>query len=213
MGNLKSPINNLFPVIRQAARIIKGGGLVAYPTETFYGLGVDATNRDAIARLFFVKGRQENKPILILICSEDMLKDYVAEIPTVASSLIKHFWPGPLTLIMKARNCIPDILTGGTGNVGVRLSSNPIATTLVREVGVPITSTSANRANEPPCNSTDDVRRALGDDIDFIIDAGETPGGEGSTILDITTTPPRVVRMGKITVANLKDVLGDNILL
>ncbi len=198
--------------ILKAAQVLRAGGVVAYPTETFYGLGVDATDKETVSRLFDIKGREKGKPVLILVSSEEMLFTYIKELPANAIKLIKQFWPGPLTLILKSRPRIPELLTGGTGKVGVRLSSHPVATAIVRETGVPITSTSANRSTEPPCNSAREVSSAFGNSIDLIIDGGTTRGGPGSTIIDVTVSPPRIIRHGEIPLKHLEKVIGEKIL-
>jgi L-threonylcarbamoyladenylate synthase len=193
--------------IEKARAIILSGGVVAFPTESYYGLGVNATDVAAIRRLFSIKGRRPDQPILILISSPDILPQYVSHIPQVALKLIKMFWPGGLTLVFQAGRNIPSLLTAGSGKIGVRLSSHPVATTLVERTGVPLTGTSANISGRPPCTSAEDVRSSLGRGVDLILDGGKTRGGMGSTILDVTLIPPRIIREGLISQAQLKDFL------
>lgn len=193
--------------IEKAAQLIVSGGLVAYPTESFYGLGADPTSERAIARLFSVKGRDPNRPILILVPSLEILQIYVTGIPPLARRLMEAFWPGALTLVFQASPKVPDLLTAGSGKVGIRLSSHPVATALAQAAGVPITGTSANVSGQTPCRSATEVLHSLGDALDLILDGGNTPGEAGSTILDVTVEPPRVLREGMVTRAQLSKVV------
>lgn len=190
--------------INQARNALLAGGVTAFPTETFYGLGVDIRNEAAIRRLFAIKKRSDNNPILILIPSIESLTQYVTNVPPVALRLIELFWPGGLTIVFEAKGIISPLLTAGTGNIGVRLSSHPVATTLAGAIGSAITGTSANISGEPPCQNAEEVRAFLGDKIDLILDGGKTIGGIGSTILDATTDPPRIIRQGLISAEQIK---------
>ena len=190
--------------IDRAAQCLLSGGLIAYPTESFYGLAVDATNEKAIRKLFFVKGRQRNRPILVLIPSVEALRQYVTHIPPIAYQLIKVFWPGGLTLVFKADKRISPLLTAGTGKIGVRLSSHPIATALTRSIGLPISGTSANISGESACRNAEEVLGAFGEGVDLILDGGETAGKTGSTIVDVTADPPQILREGMIEKRHLK---------
>lgn len=195
--------------LAKAGDIIRSGGLVAFPTESFYGLGVDALNDKAIERLISVKKRQENNPILILIPSIECLGEYVKIVPGIAEKLMKRFWPGGLTIVLEAAPAVPSILTSGTGKIGIRLSSDPIATGLAKAVGRPVTGTSANISGHPPCNLARDVFDSIGNDIDLILDGGKTKGEKGSTVLDLTVTPPKVLREGIISLDLLKEEVGN----
>jgi len=185
--------------ISEASEILLSGGLVAYPTESFFGLAADATNETAIKRLFLAKKRGHGSPVLILIHSVDVLDQYTHHIPPVARQLIKEFWPGGLTLVFDAGPKISPLLTAGTGKIGIRFSSHPVATALARAIGTPITGTSANLSGEPPCRNADEVRRSLGHGVDLILDGGETKGEVGSTVLDVTVDPPRILRQGMVS--------------
>jgi L-threonylcarbamoyladenylate synthase len=185
--------------ISKAGEILLSGGLVAYPTESFYGLAADATNETAIRRLFLAKKRSPGSPVLILIPTAEVLDKYVHHIPPIALQLIKKFWPGGLTLVFEAGPNISPLLTSGTGKIGIRLSSNHVATALTRAIGVPISGTSANLSGEPPCRNADEVRRSLGNGVDLILDGGETKGDIGSTVLDVTVDPPRILRQGMVS--------------
>ena len=185
--------------VTEAARVLKSGGLVAYPTESFYGLAADISNEAAILRLFQVKRREAGKPVLLLIPAIKSLKRYAAHVSKTAERLMDQFWPGGLTLIFEARKDVSTLLTAGTGKIGIRLSSHPVATALAQATGSAITGTSANISGEPPCNTSYGVASALGNDVDRILDGGETPGQKPSTVLDMTTRPPTVLREGLIS--------------
>jgi L-threonylcarbamoyladenylate synthase len=193
--------------IKEAAGIIASGGVVAMPTESFYGLAVHALDENAVERLLSVKERREDHPILILIPSPDVLDDYVLRIPGVARRLIKAFWPGGLTMIFEAKPVLPSLLTAGTGKIGVRVSSHPVATQLAKATGAAITGTSANVTGEPPCRDPEEVFQALGSRVDIILDGGKTAGGKGSTVLDVTMSPPRILREGMVTSKDLTPFL------
>lgn len=190
---------NLKVGLNKAVLIIRSGGLVAYPTESFYGLGVSAWNEKAIKRLFDIKKRQEDHPILLLIPTKSLLNQYVTHIPDIASQIIEEFWPGGLTLIFEANPDLPLLLTSGTGKIGLRLSSHPVATALTQAVGTAITGTSANISGQPACSNAESVRQSLGKSVDFVLDGGETEGDKGSTVMDITTDPPVILREGMVT--------------
>jgi L-threonylcarbamoyladenylate synthase len=202
------PAHDFNGAVEKAAGCLRSGGLVAYPTESFYGLGADATNRKAIERLFVVKKRAPHRPILILISSMDMLDRCVTSPPPVAHPLIEAFWPGGLTLVFEASPTIPSLLTANTGKIGVRLSSHPVATALTRALGTPVTGTSANISGEPACRRGEEVLSALGEGVDIILDGGMTPGGMGSTILDVTADPPQILREGMVPGEKLKKYIG-----
>ena len=189
---------DLQSAMTKAADVIQSGGMVAMPTESFYGLAVNPIDVKAIHRLFHVKKRGGDQPILILIPSVEHLDKYVIHVPEIGHRLMKEFWPGGLTLIFEAKPHLPRELTAGTGKIGVRLSSHPIATALAQAVGAPITGTSANISGQPACSSAKEVLQQLGDKVDVILDGGETAGGKGSTVLDVTVDPPVVIREGMV---------------
>ena len=194
--------------IAEAAMILMKGGLVAFPTESFYGLGANAMDEECIRRIFTVKGRRETNPLLIIIPRLDMLETLVSEIPPAAKKLLERFWPGGLTMVFHAGAGISPLLTANTGKIGIRLSSHPVATALAGHAGVPITGTSANISGQPPCTNPNDVLESIGDRIDLVIDGGITPGGKGSTILDVTDRPPSILREGMITPEDIRHVLA-----
>jgi L-threonylcarbamoyladenylate synthase len=194
--------------IKEAAGIIVAGGVVAVPTESFYGLAVHASDENAVERLLSVKERREDHPILILIPSPDVLDDYVLRIPRVARRLIKAFWPGGLTMIFEAKPVLPSRLTAGTGKIGVRVSSHPVATQLAKATGAAITGTSANVTGKPPCTDPEEVLKVLGSRLDIILDGGKTAGGRGSTVLDVTVSPPVILREGMVSRTLLMPLLS-----
>jgi L-threonylcarbamoyladenylate synthase len=193
--------------IRHAAETILAGGVVAVPTESFYGLAVSALNTKAIERLLKIKKRREDHPVLILIPTSDALSRYASQIPRVALKLMQAFWPGGLTLVFEASPILPPLLTGGSGKIGVRLSSHPVPTELARAAGVAITGTSANVTGEPPCTDSQEVLKAIGSEVDLILDGGKTAGGKGSTVLDVTVRPPAVLREGMVSRKSLMPFL------
>ncbi len=195
-------------LIGHAIRILKTGGIIAFPTETFYGLAADATNPEAVERIFRIKGRQFNNPVALIIGSEEHLDNLVEEIPDYGRLLIRAFWPGPLTLLFKSSAQIIPRLTAHSGKIGIRISSHPVAAALAIHLGGPITATSANLSGAPECCAAAEVLASLGDRVDLVIDGGATPGGKGSTLLDITADPPLCLREGTITRLNIREALN-----
>jgi L-threonylcarbamoyladenylate synthase len=184
--------------LAEAAAVLRGGGLVAFPTESFYGLGAHALNSEALARVFDVKGRPESKPLLVLVDGAEMAETLAAEISAGARALMTRHWPGALTLVLKASPHLPTALTGGTGTVGVRMPGHPVALGLVHAAVFPVTAPSANPSGQPPPVTALAVREYFGGRVDLILDGGPTAGGAGSTIADCTSWPPRVLRQGPV---------------
>lgn len=185
-------------ILKHAADIIKQSGLIIYPTETFYGLGVHFSDEGALQRLFAVKGREPGKPVLLLIQNSDTLNELASSVELSVSALVQKFWPGPLTLLLTASNRLSSYLTGDGGKIGCRVSSNPVARRLLHLTGEPITSTSANLAGgkSPVCIA--EIPELLLDAVDIVLDAGTTPGGLPSTIIDVSRKPFIVVREGAL---------------
>jgi len=181
-----------------AVEILRAGGVVVYPTETFYGLGVDALNQKAIKKVFTIKGRSFAQPLLILIPEQDYLPRYVTEVSEKARRLMEHFWPGPLTMVFYASPQLPSILTADTKKIAIRISPHPIARALTSAFAGPLTSTSANISGEQSPATAKEVFARLGGMIDLIIDGGKTPGQMPSTIVDVTFSPPQLVREGVV---------------
>ena len=188
-----SPDNN---IIARAAECIQDGGLVVFPTSTFYGLGALAFNKKAVDRIFSIKGRDPNKPILILIADSEDLIALVRSVPLVALEIMEAFWPGNVTLVFEAAGRVPKNLTGHSGKIGIRLASHPVATALVKKVGSPITGTSANLSGQGGCIAIKDLDPAIGEKVELILDAGVLQGNKGSTVVDVTCTPPQILREG-----------------
>ena len=186
-------------MLARAAEVLRARGLVAFPTETFYGLGAAGLDRSAVRRVFELKGRPDSSPLLVLVDGLEMA-ERIAVIPPVARGLIARHWPGALTLVFEARDVVPEEVTAATGKVGVRLSSHPVACGLVRALAEPVTAPSANLSGLLPPTSAMAVLRDFGGTIEMILDAGETAGGLPSTVLDVTVDPPRVIRQGAVTV-------------
>jgi len=189
--------------VRRVAQAILRGGVAAFPTETFYGLGADAGNDEALQKIFQIKGREDNKPLLVLIAEREWLPGLVRSIPPVAARLMEKFWPGPLTLVFEASPELSILLTAGTGTVGVRISPHPVAQALVRAVGRAITATSANLSGQPSASVAAEVLRTIGNRVDAILDGGQTAGGLGSTVVDVSGASCRILRQGAVTRAEL----------
>jgi L-threonylcarbamoyladenylate synthase len=171
---------------------------VAFPTETFYGLGAAALQPAAVRRVFDVKGRPDGKPLLVLVDSIAMAESLVLEVPAAARSLMARHWPGALTLVLRARPHVPVEVTAGSGTVGVRLSPHPLARALVHAVGEPVTAPSANPSGLPPPTTAAEVLAHFREGLALVLDGGPTAGGEPSTVLDATVDPPRVLRAGAV---------------
>jgi L-threonylcarbamoyladenylate synthase len=186
-------------ILTQAAEFLFNGGIIAYPTETFYGLGADATNEKAIEKIFSVKGRNFKNPISLIICRADDIHPLVQNIPESAKKLMAAFWPGALTIIFLAANNVSPLLTAGSGKIGLRVSSHPIAQGIVQKLKRPLTATSANLSGAPECTRASEVAEQIGDKIDAIVDLGDTPGIAGSTIIDVTCELPVILREGTIS--------------
>jgi len=186
-------------ILTRAAEILAGGGVIAYPTETFYGLGADATNEKAIEKIFAVKDRNFKNPISLIIGQADDIYPLVQDVPKTAKKLMTAFWPGALTIIFSGADKISPLLTAGSGKIGLRVSSHPGAQGIVQKLKRPLTATSANLSGAPECTRASEVAEQIGDKIDAIIDLGNTPGTKGSTIIDVTCTPPVILREGAIS--------------
>ena len=191
-------INSDGSSIMEAVRIMKEGGVIAYPTETFYGLGADIRDTQALEKIYAIKGRHFDKPISIIIGSREDVAMFARDITPAAETLMDKFWPGGLTLLFNASQDVPGKLTAKTGKIGIRLSSNSVATLLAQNLSGAITATSANRSGQEECVSIEEVMDSIGEKLDAVIDGGRTPGGAGSTIVDTTVNPPIVIREGII---------------
>ena len=191
--------NSEATVLSRAAEILAHGGIIAYPTETFYGLGANAADEKAIRKIFTIKGRNFNNPISVIIDKQTQLQSLVKDIPQNALLLMQEFWPGALTIVFKAAARVSPLLTAGTGKIGIRISSHPVARAIAAKLQYPVTATSANLSGSPECSTADEVAAQIGDKLDAIIDLGKTAGGLGSTIIDVTVNPAKIIRPGVIT--------------
>jgi L-threonylcarbamoyladenylate synthase len=194
--------------IKAAAKIIKIGGTVAFPTETVYGLGADALNPEAVKKIFKAKNRPADNPIIVHVSNEKMVYKLTRKIPKDALKLMKKFWPGPLTLILKKSKIVPDIVTAGLDTVAIRMPKHRVAMALIRKSGVPIAAPSANLAGKPSPTCAEHVIQDLNEKIDVIIDAGRAQIGVESTVLDLTTKTPTLLRPGGKTLEDLESVIG-----
>ncbi|MFF5447983.1 L-threonylcarbamoyladenylate synthase [Streptomyces sp. NPDC012888] len=194
--------------IEKAAGVLRAGGLVALPTETVYGLGANAEDPAAVSRIFEVKGRPPTHPLIVHIGGAEQLDDWVAEVPATARLLARHFWPGPLTLVLRRAPRVPLEATGGLETVAVRVPDHPLALELLSSFGGGITAPSANRFGSVSPTTADDVLAELGDAVDFVLDGGPCQVGVESTIVDVTGDVPAVLRPGGVTRENLEAVLG-----
>lgn len=190
-----------------AAEIVLGGGLVAFPTETVYGLGADASNDAALRRVFEAKGRPADHPLIVHIGTAEEISRWARDVPEETWALVDRFWPGPLTLILKRAENVSDILTGGQDTVGLRMPAHPVALALLRSVGRGIAAPSANRFGRISPTTAEHVRSELGDRVNLILDGGACEVGLESTILDLSGEHPCVLRPGAITQAMLEETL------
>lgn len=187
--------------------VLNNGGVIAFATDTFYGLGADPFNPEAISKIFKIKQRPSDKPLLVLIHSRDQLTGLAQGVSDQARLLMDHFWPGPLTLIFKAVSGLPDALTGGTGTVGIRLPGHLFTRRFLEALERPLTAPSANISGAEELSTAQQVENSLGDKLDLIIDGGPAPGGKVSTILDTTTNPPTLIREGALSRRDLESAL------
>ena len=194
--------------VDEAAKILRTGGLVAFPTETVYGLGADARNRKAVEKIFAAKGRPADHPVIVHLPSSDALAAWATEVPEAAYRLAEAFWPGPLTLILKRSEDVPDAVTGGQDTVGLRVPGHPLALALLRAFGGGVAAPSANRFGRVSPTRAEHVRAELGGAVELILDGGPCEVGLESTILDLSAGAPRLLRPGGVTVARLEAVLG-----
>jgi len=201
------PPNPDIGAIKTAAQIIKSGGLVAFPTETVYGLGANALDGAAVKKIYKAKGRPSDNPMIVHIADRKALAQ-IAEATPAAQKLIDVFWPGPLTIVLKKKKVVPKETTGGLNTVAVRMPDHPVALALIRAAGVPIAAPSANLSGKPSPTKAAHVIEDFNDKIDCIIDGGSSRIGLESTVLDLTSDIPTILRPGFVTPDDVKDVLG-----
>ncbi len=195
-------------IIKEAAEWIRRGELVAFPTETVYGLGANALDDSAVQKIFVAKGRPSDNPLIVHIAHQDQLLSLVADIPPVAQQLITAFWPGPLTLVFHKSHLVPDSVTAGGQTVAIRMPDHPIAQQLIKKSGVPIAAPSANSSGRPSPTQAEHVQQDLKENNIFLIDAGSTQVGLESTVLDISESTPVLLRSGGVSLEEIENVIG-----
>ncbi len=196
------------PELRRAAELIRGGGLVAFPTETVYGLGASAFDADAVARIFEAKGRPLESPLIVHVDSISMARSLVLDWPAAADRLAERYWPGPLTLVLRKQPSIPDIVTAGLDTVGLRMPAHPVALALIHAAGVPIAAPSANPFTGLSPTHADHVRRSLGAAVDLVLDGGPASVGIESTVLSLAGPEPLLLRPGVIPLPEIESLIG-----
>lgn len=194
--------------IALATEALRRGEIVAFPTDTVYGLGAAVFHEAAVQTLYEIKGRPEGKAIPLLLAGAGDLAQVVADIPPLAWPLIRRFWPGPLTLVLVARPEVPPVVRAGGHTVAVRVPDHPVARALIEAIGAPLATTSANRSGAAEALTAEEVVRQLGDGVRWVIDGGRSPGGVPSSVVDLTTDPPVIRRAGAIPEAVLRPLLS-----
>jgi len=204
---MKSEFSLIQEQIERGVSILKEGGLVAYPTDTVYGLGASAAINEAVEKVYTVKDRPRNMALPLLLADVSWINEVATSVPEVARSLIEMFMPGALTLVLFKSEAVSYLITGGSATVAVRVPANPIAIALIKGLGMPVVGTSANLSGKPSPLTADEVYSQLGDSVDFIIDGGMCPGGRESTIVDVTGEVPVIIREGAISREELDKVV------
>jgi L-threonylcarbamoyladenylate synthase len=192
----------------EALAALRQGEVIAFPTETLYGLGADALSAPAVDKVFQLKGRDATNPIPVLVADRAMLSRLIAHVPAAAEKLISAFWPGPLTIVLPARSDVPKPLVNSSGGIGVRISSQPIANELVRTLGRPLTATSANPSGQPAARTVEEARKYFSGAIDIFIDGGELTSNTGSTVVEILDDRIRIIRQGDVSRSALESCVG-----
>jgi L-threonylcarbamoyladenylate synthase len=202
------PIRPDSHVLVRAAAVLHRGGLVAFPTETVYGLGASALNEAAVAAIFVAKGRPATNPLIVHVAHAGQAQSLAASWPSAAEHLAKRFWPGPLTLVVPKTAVVPHLVTAGGETVALRCPAHPVARGLIQAAGLPIAAPSANLSTHVSPTRAEHVLRGLDGQIDLLLDGGPTPGGLESTVLDVTTAPPRLLRPGLVLPHDIEKVIG-----
>ena len=195
-------------IIKEAAGVIRQGGVIVFPTRCLYGLGADAMNPDAVERIIEIKQRPDDNPILVLIDSKKQLEMLAARIPPAADAIMKAFWPGRVTLVFDARDNLPGLLTAQTGKIGVRLPGQPVAAAILRQINGPLTGTSANLSGCPGCNRLTDLNPQIIGQVDLVLDAGTLQVGIGSTVVDVAGESPKILREGGVAASQIMESLA-----
>ena len=199
-----NPLNPELDLIAEGARYIRKGKLVAFPTETVYGLGANGLDEEAVKNIFIAKGRPQDNPLILHVSKIDEVRPLVKSIPEEAKILMEEFWPGPLTIIFERSSIVPDIITAGLNTVAIRMPNHPVALELIEASGVPIAAPSANTSGKPSPTLAEHVIEDLYGKIDMILDGGPTGVGLESTVLDLTTDVPTILRPGGITLETIR---------
>jgi L-threonylcarbamoyladenylate synthase len=194
--------------LRRAADLLRAGQLVAFPTETVYGLGANALDENAVVKIFEAKGRPRTSPLIVHVASVEMLPTVISEWPTTAQRLAEKFWPGPLTLVLPKQANVPGLVTAGLDTVGVRMPAHPVALALIRECDLPLAAPSANRFTQLSPTTAEHVRRGLGERVDLVLDGGACTVGIESTVLSLAGDVPMLLRPGGISREQIEDVIG-----
>ncbi|MGO9274794.1 MAG: L-threonylcarbamoyladenylate synthase [Terriglobia bacterium] len=205
---LKIENSNLEFVLEYSTRLLLAGRVVSFPTDTYYALGADPLNLAAINEVFLLKRRASGRPLPLLVASIDQAADLTEDPPGLFFKLAEKFWPGPLTIVVSASRQLPLKVTANTGKVGLRWPKNPVAVALIAAAGRPLTGTSANITENPPCNTADEVNQQMGQNLPLIIDGGTAKGGLASTVVELTGDGGRIVRHGPVTESDLKEFFG-----
>lgn len=195
-------------LLNQTSQTLREGGCLVIPTFCLYGMAANAFDEGAVRRLFAIKERPLTNPILLLIKDRDAVNALVTHVPAAAMALMNHLWPGKLTLVFNAAPCIPEIITAGTGKVGLRVPAHPVTRAITGAVPFPITGTSANISREPGVSTVKELDPRIIEGADLIIDAGPLTGNTGSTVVDVTCTPPRILRQGSTSARDIFTILG-----
>jgi len=194
-------------IIHAVVQVIRKGGVIAFPTSTLYGLGADANNPQAVERIFDIKGRQPHRPLLVLIRDRSYLPELVREIPSKAVLLMEAFWPGGVTVVFHAGERISSRLIGNTGKIGIRVPKHPVAAAIVAQLESPLTGTSANLSGREGCSDISCLEEQVSAQLDGVVDAGPLKGGRGSTVIDVTIDPPRILREGTVSEHQILSVI------
>lgn len=194
-------------IMERAGKIIRASGVVIFPAQCLYGVAADAANPAAVEKVFRIKRRPKDNPILVLVDRPEDIIALVTTVPLAAKTLMQAFWPGSLTLVFEAAPHISPILTAGTGKIGIRQPAHPVARALVRAAGRPVTGTSANMSGRPGCSSADNLAPSIIQEADLVLDAGRLAGGIGSSIVDVTGDPVEILREGAVSAAAVYQAL------
>jgi L-threonylcarbamoyladenylate synthase len=192
----------------QAIVLLQRGDVIVFPTETVYGLGADALNAAAVEKVFQLKGRNPDAPIPIIVADEGMLKGVVENIPPIARKLMEQFWPGPLTLVLQAVPGTPEQLLNRSGGIGVRISSQPVATQLARQLGRPVTATSANPSGQQAASTIEQAQNYFAGDVEIFLDGGKLPSKIGSSVVEVIDGRIKIIREGEISIEQLAASIG-----